>query len=467
MSDCFVLYSSADLLASQSAAMLECGIRRSASCSELELRSVARRTTFSEAGSTTAPPVYPAMRTRSMVCRTSVIACAFIICVHLLLVWSVDVAPTIDRLARQGASIVAPVSHQAALVVSREKRHLADDQGLTQVKDNELEKSKLSQVRKGGEKNTASSSSSSPICRSGHIQGFSAVCEAQPCLRRLHRPTNHQSPQDPAPSPSASSFPGQQASSVLRRISHISGRLDAVHLSLIPFLSEFQWKSGIYGSVGEFGVALGKFTTLLSTYTDVDAGERLFVCDCFNRSSTSAAGSQGGTIAGLTPLQIFKAHMKDFGFDEEAGAGPRRLHLYRGSSSTLDRRLFSSWDLPQFRLISIDADLDRLSVLSDLETASCLLRDGGLIVVNGVDDQETKQLTAWTMANYFQKHGQSALTPILSTGNKLYLTTTNWRRKYVEAMTNDVILTHSGLVQSAFIAPLTNDQNVQTATATV
>lgn len=444
--------------------MLECGTRRSdASCtSELELRGEARRT-FSEAWT----PVYPG-RTRSMVCRTSFIACVFIICVHLLLVCSLDVAPTIDRIARQGASIVAPVSHQVAL--SRAKRHLADENShlavrnddVTQVKDDE--KSKLSQVRNGDEKNTfsSSSSSSSPssICRSGHIQGFSAVCEAQPCLRRLHRPNDQSHP----PPSSAAGHQQATSSQVLRRISHISGRLDAVHLSLIPFLSEFQWNNGVYGSVGEFGVALGKFTTLLSTYTDVDAGERLFVCDCFNRSTSGGAAVAGhhGTIAGLSPFQIFTAHMRDFGFEEEASAGPRRLHLYRGSSSTLDRRLFSTWDLPQFRLISIDADLDRLSVLSDLETASCLLRDGGLIVVNGVDDHETKQLTSWTMVNYFRKHGQSALTPILSTGNKLYLTTTNWRRKYIEALTNDVILTQSGLIQSAFI---TNDQNELTASA--
>lgn len=455
MSDAFRDLDSSVDLASQGAATLECGMQSSdtsCSSSQLELRSCQVRRTFSEPWR----PVYPG-RTRSMVCRTSAVACLFIICVHLLFVWSVDVAPTIDRIVRQGASLVAPVSHQEAL--SRVKRHLVDenrhlearDDDVTHVKDDALEKSKLSHT------SSSSSPSTSSICRSGHIQGFSAVCEAQPCLRRLHRPNNNLS-HPPSSSSASSSSPSSSAAheetsaQVLRRISHISGRLDAVHLSLVPFLSQFQWNNGLYGSVGEFGVALGKFTTLLSTYTDVESGERLFVCDCFNRSTSGGAGHHG-TIAGLSSLQIFTTHMRDFGFEEEESAGPRRLHLFRGSSSTLDRRIFSAWDLPQFRLISIDADLDRLSVLSDLEMASCLLRDGGLVIVNGVDDHETKQLTTWTMDSYFRKHGQSALTPILSTGNKLYLTTTNWRRKYIEALTNDVILTHSGLIESAFIAP--------------
>jgi hypothetical protein len=243
-------------------------------------------------------------------------------------------------------------------------------------------------------------------------------------------------------------------------------------MTVIPFVSSMQWRHDVYGTVAQLnGVGFGKLTSLLAQTVDATSGERLFVTDTFSAVDPSMAadsyrrisGSGGGgrhslSLSGmLSRYDVFAAHVRDTsGFDERSVDPTRQLYIHRGQLDELwhdnasGSLLMKSADIPQFRLVVVGRDTN--SSLLALETAVCFLRDGGLILVNnaGVENDVADTSTAEPELHhqqrhhhhqmglgpvvdaFFSRHGRSTIAPLLSTGNKVYLTTTNFRRQYFD-----------------------------------
>lgn len=235
---------------------------------------------------------------------------------------------------------------------------------------------------------------------------------------------------------------------------------DSFQMSVVPFVTVMQWKSGIYGTVGQLnGVGLGRLTSLLAHAVDVDAGERLFVADEFPTSgsgSTRRPACGSSTLLSIDVHEAFQANVRlTTAFDRRAADAARQLVVYRGQPADLRSLGSTSWlsDLAQFRLMVVSSGSESSgSLLDNLDTAVCLLRDGGLIVVDvtesNVDDGSRSD--GPTIVDRFLAASQPSvnIVPILSAGNKLYLTTTNFRRKYTDYIRDagDWLEVHLGLL---------------------
>jgi len=268
---------------------------------------------------------------------------------------------------------------------------------------------------------------------------------------------------------------------VWRRIVNTPGdRLDVLHLTVVPFVSAMQWKHDVYGTVAQLnGVGFGKLTSLLAQTVDSASGERLFVADTF-ATLPDAGGTNSGSgllAAGrkklISPYEVFAAHLRDTsGFDEHSTDPTRRLFIHRGRLDELRHNATVGsfvGELPQFRFVVVGNELAQSSSttsplsasnngdnsLTALETAVCFLRDGGLIVVelsSSVDEEDETQhdslIGHYPMVDaFFTRHGRTIIAPLLLADNKLYLTTTNFRRKYIDYISDagDWLALHIGM----------------------
>ena len=178
-----------------------------------------------------------------------------------------------------------------------------------------------------------------------------------------------------------------------------------------------QWSNGIFGTIGEIGALEGQLTKVLSYNIDTAAGERLFVSDHFQGDATSQPEA--------TLRDVFVQNMRDLDFQVDSPSEEGRLYLHVGQPSALGEDILREMDLPQFRLISINGDQDTVSILMSLEKASCMLRDGGIIIVGGIHNRNSQATTA--LQHFFHRHGTRAFMPFIATRDRVYLTTTNWK----------------------------------------
>lgn len=250
-----------------------------------------------------------------------------------------------------------------------------------------------------------------------------------PCLRRLV-PASDGRPRHPR----VDSNPGRYADSVaqgtIQEIHRIPGPLDPVHYQLVPLIAGLQWESNIYGSVAEFGVGLGKFTSLLAQNIKTEAGERLFVVDTFMQ----ALDQRLSMLGRISQYDIFAANLRRFGFDEKID-GPKRIHVHRGTTEDFQLARLKEWQLPLFRLISVNVQSVNTTLLPVLDLAACLLLDGGILVVGGVQDGETDEpqrlAVVSALRDFFAKDSRSGLSPILLAGDKLFIVSGDWRETFL------------------------------------
>lgn len=282
-----------------------------------------------------------------------------------------------------------------------------------------------------------------PVARSKHDDDdddHESPCPAfctfrTPCLDKLtpNEKTKTSTDGDGRKLPNANYL--QQPESI-QEINRIPGSLDPVHYHIVPAISAVQWHNGIYGSVAEFGVGVGKFTSLLARTVDTDAGERLFVVDDFSRPLDGQLSMRGR----LTQYDLFAANLRRVGFDETA-TGPQRMLVHRGTAENFQFVRLQEWRLPLFRLISVDFRAMNVTLTRSpvLDLAVCLLTDGGILVVGGVD--ELQGGVSSVLTTFLSKsEGKPELSPVFVAGDKLFIADSRWsqslRGHVIEAAEN-------------------------------
>lgn len=356
-----------------------------------------------------------------LVFRSTSLACLVIILVHLTVVYLLS-----DHLGRSPAGrreqryfpAVKDADEPPGIVAVMQASSLGDESSGKRMDGRMVWREREPGVDERRRMNaSADRFFSQSTCRQGHIQGFDGFCDpVSSCLRQLRGGGSSRASD-------ADSLP----SATRRKIQSMTGNLDPVHYSIVPLLADLQWTSGIYGSVGEIGVNTGKFTVVLAHNVDPEAGEGFFVSDNFDVPPTPPLN---GLPAGLTKYQVFSVYMRETGFGEDF-SGLRKLHVHRGDPTGLSKQLMHDWNLPQFRMISIDGAMGS-DTLTALEWAACVLRDGGILIVDGIDEEKTRSQVRSVLGQFFRKHGYSAFGPFLAATNKLYMCTTNWKHQYIE-----------------------------------
>ena len=272
-------------------------------------------------------------------------------------------------------------------------------------------------------------SNKSSTCITGHVANFSPVCGADGCLRVINTPVN-----------GGYNLQNDTVASVLR--SDLSKKWIMLHLHLIggwcnvdrqmPFttdISRMQWSHGVYGSVGEIGVYMGKYSSILALNTNTAAGERFFAADIFNKK-TKMSTVQGNVNKFLQTMQLW-------GLSVYSNQSANRLHLWYDSSAFLNKAVFHSWNLPAFRLLSIDGGHVRPIVLKDFEIAACVLREGGIIAFDDALNFHQNGVR-FGIQDFFRIHGARAFKPLVFYRSKLFVCTSAYFDLYFQYIRNNL-----------------------------
>lgn len=111
-------------------------------------------------------------------------------------------------------------------------------------------------------------------------------------------------------------------------------------------------------------------------------------------------------------------------------------HFKNESSIVLQSDMLTTEDLeknmlPRSRIIILGSEGDVPTNLKRLQQAICLLSDGGILVLEDSLNGST------AMQHFFSQNGYSFLSPLLSFGQRLMFTTTNFRDAYYRHLLND------------------------------
>ena len=251
-------------------------------------------------------------------------------------------------------------------------------------------------------------------CISGHVEGFKPVCGGDGCLRILKPPEM-----------GVNKNGKRNKERLLPGIRPLTGLIMStdVQMWLLSNLTEMQWTSGIYGSVGEFGVLQGKYTSMLALNTDVNAGERLFVADIFAKTVSGSSG--------YGSFENFLKNMQRVGFSPTARDPKYGLYVWYDSTLFISKAIFLHWNLPAFRIISIDAWHSRPMVLNDFKKAACIVREGAILVFDDARFRREEEVDEG-IQDFFFLFGDSAFKPLLYVANKLFVCTSKYHNIYVK-----------------------------------
>jgi len=199
----------------------------------------------------------------------------------------------------------------------------------------------------------------------------------------------------------------------------------------------FQIETNVLGPA-EYDVSIE-----ISNGQTVTEDELLFVSDDFSSSSHRYEVSDARTL-----YDSFVHHMSQCGYgvtDMSSSEGlpepgAKTVYVHRGSVMNLDKGLLARWKVPQFRFMSVDSasDMNSAVSLSSFIVASCLLRNGGLLVIDGIDSHDFEQFVSNQLSHYFKivQEDRVVMVPLMSARNKLYLTTLDYRQRYTEYITS-------------------------------
>lgn len=233
------------------------------------------------------------------------------------------------------------------------------------------------------------------LCQNGHAQDIVAHCEAVGCLRKLHMPPTHEPP--------VSYLDGRVSKEFLQDVQRSRGRLQKIHLDLISLLTDIQWHHGIFGSVAVLGDETGYMTKLLAVNADISEGENMFI---------------------VSGDQDISKH-----FNMLDKSLKQNIYHCPGYSNFSKVYLLQN-DIPQFRFVSISS-ADSYSLPHLLQIATCVIRDGGILVV---DNLKSNQLTEFVKRYYSAANQHATIKPLLATDNKIYFSSPRWKPIYTEKL---------------------------------
>lgn len=287
------------------------------------------------------------------------------------------------------------------------------------------------------------------ICLKGHIQGMRAVCLDQPCLHQLKDfhgyPVQKKNPEALAES---SSMEKLQKKSIPLQLHSVRGTLDSINFPLMSLLTDFQKHLGAHGSVGLIQSRLDKFSSFLASSIEQSLGEKLIVVHSFNASNRPFALYSASNVAIKMPTdkELYAEHLQELGLsnsNENYDNLSNDFYIIDELTSSLPKASLSKFRIPQFRIISLSPDtIDLAGLISGLESAACNLRDGGLVILN-FDGQERYSLPS--LKSILENKFGMSLSVLAATFNKIYITTTNWKNKYVELILEHSISLRTGL----------------------
>ena len=246
-------------------------------------------------------------------------------------------------------------------------------------------------------------------CPQGHLPNMSPVCGADGCLKTLKGTPRLVTPIDP------------EVIDIIRRI---YGYTNIIHFSVVRHISQMQWNFGIYGSVGEIGVYEGKFTSMLAVHLAPEFEERLFICDTFKDYDHLDDEVKEAN------LETFEEHMKKLNYSVQSKTEPLRIRMWDDRSVFLSKAVYVQMELPAFRLYSLHGSTDPNDILFDLQHVSCVLRDGGVVILHE-EVESHHNFTRSPLREFISLYGQNILLPFLRTHHKLYICPSEWHSKYV------------------------------------
>ena len=179
----------------------------------------------------------------------------------------------------------------------------------------------------------------------------------------------------------------------------------------------------MFGSVGEIGVHHGKFWLPIATFSL--SFEPAVAVDLFEDQEKNFDGSGHGS------KRVFLKNALDM-----LGLEQDQVTLLAGDSMALSGRYFNAQGLPKFRLLSVDGSHSLETTLHDMTLAACLLRDGGIMVVDDVvifpEGSDRFPWSGVPSAVFPWVLSQDRFAPFLWAHNKLYLTTVSHHEQLLQ-----------------------------------
>lgn len=207
----------------------------------------------------------------------------------------------------------------------------------------------------------------------------------------------------------------------LGRNGSTEGWLEEPHVAIIKALTLKQHELGVFGSVGEISANPGMTLIALAGYSD--RSERLLAFDL-------SEDGQGSNLdaSGKGDLGAF------LGTAERFGISKPEVIVQSGDSRGLSAGSFSEWGLSAFRAVSVGGGRGLEAVLNDLMVASCVMRDGGVIILDGFSHASwlgaTEALVHWSYA-------QDRVVPLAYGHGKIWMTTASHYEEFRDLITSD------------------------------
>jgi hypothetical protein len=145
-------------------------------------------------------------------------------------------------------------------------------------------------------------------------------------------------------------------------------------LAILTFLTKVQNTLNVHGTIGEIGVHGGLFFIGLAHLAL--EGEKYWACDVFGNQALNLDGSGFGNEG------YFLSKTQAYGIFQED------LTVVSGSSLNLNEDFLKESSLDKFRLISVDGGHTRQTVFNDLTLAAINLAEGGIIILNDVNNHD-------------------------------------------------------------------------------
>lgn len=159
----------------------------------------------------------------------------------------------------------------------------------------------------------------------------------------------------------------------------VEGWNERIIIDLIKSVTQIQHGIGLFGSVMEIGVHNGQFLAAIAGQA-LD-NETVVALDLFDSQNENYDRS-----GGLSKQKFVK-------FIERVRIPQSSIVLIASNSLVITARNFSQLSIPRFRMISVDGGHSFETTVHDLNLASCIIMDGGVIVVDDYLNAEWKGVT--------------------------------------------------------------------------